>query len=150
MMHHYQEAYFELFHALGPWHVEKVRYDVVGTLDFKALRLRPLPHTPITQFPPLVNDEETDTIKGIWCSALRHTSARHLSLLPRMGGAGAREGRDPWTRGSATAYAVFFRLCNAHGRGRRTGYYEYPSVGCRSWPSTCPRRLLHCGASQWR
>jgi hypothetical protein len=42
-----------------------------------------------------------------------------------MCGAGAREGGNPWNRGPITAYALFLRNCNAHGRERRNKYYEY-------------------------
>jgi hypothetical protein len=42
-----------------------------------------------------------------------------------MCGVGAREGENSWTRRSATACALFLRLCNAYGRERRVGYCEY-------------------------
>ena len=56
------------------------------------------------------------------CLAGQHTNAWRL---PRMRGAGAREGGNTWNRGPPTACALFLRLCNAHRRKRRIGHYEY-------------------------
>ena len=52
----------------------------------------------------------------------KHTDTRRL---PRMWEAGGTGRGNPWTRGPTTACAFFLSLCNAYGRERRTGYYEY-------------------------
>ena len=49
------------------------------------------------------------------------TNPQHL---PRMCWEGESEGKKPWARRPATAYA-FFRLCDAYRRERRVGHYKY-------------------------
>ena len=39
--------------------------------------------------------------------------------------AGGREGENSRAQRPATARVLFLRLCNAYGRKRRAGYYEY-------------------------